>query len=140
MTIAKPTEFGSAEVTPKVTRRSFTKEYKLPLLERVDRCKGAGEIGRLLRQEGLYSSHLSTWRAQCREGTLVALARKRGPTKSKTDGQLEVERLRRDNERLRKKLARAEKIIDVQKNYQRFWGSPSTTTTRRAGAADGRHL
>ncbi len=122
MTIAKPTEFGSAEVTPKVIRRSFTKEYKLTLLERVDRCKGAGDIGRLLRQEGLYSSHLSTWRALRREGTLVALARKRGPTKTKTDELPEVERLRRDNERLRKKLARAEKIIDVQKKLSEVLG------------------
>ena len=52
----------------------------------------------------------------------MALARKRGPTKSKTDGQLEVERLRRDNERLRKKLARAEKIIDVQKKLSEVLG------------------
>ena len=122
MTTVQPTEFSSAEVAPKAIRRSFTKEYKLTILERADRCKGGGDIGRLLRQEGLYSSHLSGWRAQRREGTLVALARKRGPKKAKTGELPEVERLRRDNERLRKKLARAEKIIDVQKKLSEVLG------------------
>ena len=112
------------EVTSKAQRRRFTKEYKLTLLERADQCKDIGDIGRLLRQEGLYSSHLSTWRAQRREGTLVALARKRGPKKTKSDAERDNERLQREVERLRKKLTRAEKIIDVQKKLSEVLGIP----------------
>lgn len=122
MTTTKTTEASSVEVTPKATRRNFTTKYKLSILERADRCKTKGDIGRLLRQEGLYSSHLSTWRAARRAGTLEALGRKRGPKKAKTEEQLENERLQRDNERLRKKLAHAEKIIDVQKKLSEVLG------------------
>ena len=79
-------------------------------------------MGLLLRQEGLHSSHLSTWRALRRDGTLVALGRKRGPKKAKAGEQLEVESLQRDNARLRRKLAHAEKIIDVQKKLSEVLG------------------
>ena len=103
------------EVPAKATRRTFTKEYKLSILEKADRCTGPGEIGRLLRQEGLYSSHLTCWRALRREGGLRALGRKRGPKQTRTAEQLENEKLRHEIERLRKKLAHAEKIITVQK-------------------------
>ena len=116
------TQEAGTEVTPKVRRRSFTKEYKLDILEQADRRQSAGDVGRLLRQEGLYSSHLSVWRAQRRAGTLVALGRKRGPKSPKSDEQREVERLRLDNARLRKKLAHAEKIIDVQKKLSEVLG------------------
>ena len=123
MTTARPTEFSSAEVAPKAIRRKVTKEYKLSILERADRCNaGAGGVGLLLRQEGLHSSHLSTWRALRRDGTLVALGRKRGPKKAKAGEQLEVESLQRDNARLRRKLAHAEKIIDVQKKLSEVLG------------------
>jgi len=112
------------EVSPKATRRRFSKEYKLQVLERADRCTNTGEIGRLLRQEGLYSSHLTTWRRLRLEGTLGALGRKRGPKATKSTEQLENEKLRRENERLRKKLAHAEKIIDVQKKLSEVLGIP----------------
>jgi len=117
------TAISETEVSPKRKRRSFTKEYKLGILERADRCASPGEIGKLLRQEGLYSSHLSSWRGQRREGTLRALGRRRGPkTKKKTAEQLENEKLRRENERLRKKLAHAKKIITVQKKLSEVLG------------------
>lgn len=115
---------SETEVTAKAKRRRFTKEYKLDILERVDRCSNSGEIGKLIRQEGLYSSHLASWRRQRREGTLKALGRKRGPKKAKTAEQLENEKLRREVERLRKKLAHAEKIIDVQKKLSEVLGIP----------------
>jgi transposase-like protein len=122
MKISHPTQEAETEVTPRVRRRSFTKEYKLDILEQADRRQSTGDIGRLLRQEGLYSSHLSVWRAQRRAGTLVALGRKRGPKRPKSDEQQEVERLRLDNARLRRKLAHAEKIIDVQKKLSEVLG------------------
>jgi len=110
-----------SEVESKAKRRRFSKEYKISILERADRCSGRGEVGKLLRQEGLYSSHLSIWRAQRRDGTLKALGRRRGPTPA-TATQLENDRLKRENERLRKKLAHAEKIIDVQKKLSEVLG------------------
>ena len=122
--IMKKTQAAETEVSAKAKRRTFTTEYKLGLLEKADGCTGSGELGKLLRREGLYSSHLSTWRAQRREGTLKALGRKRGPKKTRTAEQLEVEKLRRENERLRKKLAHAEKIIDVQKKLSEVLGIP----------------
>lgn len=115
---------SETEVSSKPRRRSFTKEYKLSILERADRCSSAGDIGKLLRQEGLYSSHLASWRRQRRAGTLRALGRKRGPKKAKSAEQLENDKLRRENERLRKKLAHAEKIIDVQKKLSEVLGIP----------------
>jgi len=115
---------SKTEVESKAPRRRFTREYKISILERVDACTNPGEIGKLLRREGLYSSHLSSWRGQRREGILKALGRKRGPKKLESSTQLENEKLRRENEQLRKKLAYAEKIIDVQKKLSEVLGIP----------------
>ena len=112
---------AAAEVESKPKRRRFTKEYKLSILERADRCSGPGDVGKLLRQEGLYSSHLSLWRQLRREGTLESLGRKRGPAPASST-QLENDKLRREVERLRKKLVHAEKIIDVQKKLSEVLG------------------
>lgn len=115
-TTKKKTKAPETEVLAKGKRRTFTKEYKLRILERADQCVGeGGEIGKLLRREGLYSSHLTSWRKQRREGTLKALGRRRGPKTKKTAEQREIETLRRENERLHRKLDHAEKIIGVQK-------------------------
>jgi len=64
------------QVKQKIVRRAFTSAYKLSILEQADQCQGHGELGKLLRREGLYSSHLSTWRRLRREGTLQALKNK----------------------------------------------------------------
>lgn len=114
---------SKTEVESKAPRRRFTREYKISILERADACTNPGEIGKLLRQEGLYSSHLCSWRGQRRKGILNALGRKRG-AKAKSSTQLENEKLRRENERLRKKLAHADKIIDVQKKLSEVLGIP----------------
>jgi len=114
MTMIQPTQASETEIAERASRRRFTKEYKLRILEATDRCD-AGEVGKLLRREGLYSSHLGTWRKQRREGTLRALGRKRGPRPKRPAEQVELEKLRRENERLREKLRKAEKIIEVQK-------------------------
>jgi transposase len=111
------------EVVEKAKRRQYTAEYKLRILHEVDACKGTGEIGALLRREGLYSSLISKWREQRDRGSLAGLAaHKRGP---KADLQaVEFTRLQRENERLRKRLERAELIIDVQKKVAQMLGIP----------------
>ncbi len=103
------------EVSAKATRRRFTAAYKLLIVEKADACDTPGEIGELLRREGLYSSHLSSWRKAAREGSLRRLARKRGPRPS--GGKREarkVRKLERENARLREELRKARIIIDVQ--------------------------
>jgi len=111
------------EVVEKAKRRQYTAEYKLRILHEVDACKGTGEIGALLRREGLYSSLISKWREQRDRGSLEGLAaHKRGP---KADLRaVEFARLQRENERLRKRLERAELIIDVQKKVAQMLGVP----------------
>jgi transposase-like protein len=117
-------DISKTEVESKAPRRRFSTQYKISILERADACTTPGEIGKLLRQERLYSSHLSSWRGQRREGILSALGRKRGPKKATSSTQLELEKLQRENERLRKRLAHAEKIIDVQKKLSEMLGIP----------------
>jgi hypothetical protein len=120
MTEEKPgstVETPDPQVKPKTIRRAFTTAYKLSILEQADQCQGSGEIGALLRREGLYSSHLSTWRRLRREGTLQALKNnKRGPkpTLDAADRR-ELEHLRRRNAKLEHELEKARTIIDVQK-------------------------
>ena len=104
---------ASSEVVARPARRRFTAEYKLRVLQEADRCP-SGELGALLRREGLYSSHLTTWRRQRETGALTALAaKKRGP---KVDRQAEeLARLRREMAKLQTQLQRADLIIDAQK-------------------------
>jgi transposase len=125
MTTAAAARKIETEITERPLRRRFTKEYKLRILEEADRCTKAGETGALLRREGLYSSHLTNWRGQRHEGTLKALERKRGPKPKRRPEQAEVEKLRRENERLRERLRKAEKIIDVQKKLSEVLGLDS---------------
>lgn len=104
------------EVTPKAKRRTFTAEYKRQILRRADKCEQHGQIGVLLRQEGLYSSHLTDWRRQEAAGQLTgSQTSKRGRKAKQTAEQKETARLRRENERLRHQLVQAELIIDAQK-------------------------
>ena len=112
------------EVLPRAERRKFSGQYKLRILEEVDRCTERGQIGAILRREGLYSSQLSKWRQQRAEGQLQALsAQKRGRKTQEVDAD-EYARLQRENERLRARLAQAELIIDVQKKLSRLLGLP----------------
>ena len=103
----------NSEVAAKPARRTFTATYKLDILAQADRCTGHGQLGELLRREGLYSSHLSTWRQQRDAGGLQALGKKRG--RKATPKNKESAQLRREVEALRRKLGRAEQIIEIQK-------------------------
>ena len=111
------------EVVVKAQRRHFTAEYKRRVLQEADACTQHGEVGALLRREGLYSSHLNTWRGQRARGELQGLTpAKRG---RKADPQAaENARLQRETERLKAQLARAELIIDVQKKVSELLGLP----------------
>lgn len=113
------------EVLEKPERRRFTAEYKSRILAESERCAAPGALGALLRREGLYSSHLATWRRQREEGMGVGLTPKRRGRKSKKDPLAgENARLLRENEWLREKLRKAELIIDVQKKVAALLGTP----------------
>ena len=111
------------EVPEKAKRRRFTAGYKLGIVEAADRCTEPGALGALLRREGLYSSHLSTWRKQVRDGTLRALApKKRGPKKKRDPRDAEIAKLRREAARLKKRLAQYEVALEAQKKFAELWG------------------
>ena len=118
-------ETPDPQVKPKTIRRAFTTAYKLSILEQADECQGAGEIGVLLRREGLYSSHLSSWRRLRREGTLQALKNnKRGPKPTLAPAERrELAQLRRRNAKLEHELEKARTIIDVQKKLSSILAS-----------------
>ena len=111
------------EVVERAARRRFTPQYKLRILRAAGQCSTPGEVGALLRREGLYSSNLSAWRKQRDSGALASMsATKRGRRAKLSEQDKELERLRRDNERLRGKLVQAEKIIEVQKKLSEVLG------------------
>ena len=112
------------EVTGKKPRRKFTVKYKLRMLKKADTCTDPGQLGVLLRQEGLYSSNLTTLRKQRDEGILIAMSpKKRGrKTQPKNPLALEVARLQKENLGLKNKLKQAELIIDAQKKISEILG------------------
>ena len=116
----------NVEVPQRPVRRSFLADYKLQILRQADACTQSGQVGELLRREGLYSSHLRTWRPQRQQGTLDALApKKRGRKPHDNDPLIEENRrLERVNKRLVERLRQAEVIIDVQKKVAEILGIP----------------
>jgi transposase len=117
---ASPTKVDP-EVKAKPERRQFSAEYKRRILEEADACTEPGQIGALLRREGLYSSNLINWRKQRAEGSLKALSpKKRGPKPDPVAN--ENAALRRRIERLEAELKRAETIIEVQKKLSDLLG------------------
>ena len=114
------------EVSEKANRRRLTANYKLRILRKIDKCSNRGEVGALLRREGLYSSTVSKWRKQRLDGELSALQdKKRGrKRKSKDIRDKRIKKLERENRRLQQKLRQAETIIDVQKKVSTLLGIP----------------
>jgi transposase-like protein len=103
------------ELVERPRRRRFSADYKLRVLQEADACNTPGEIGALLRREGLYSSHLSNWRRQRDEGALAALGKPRG-RRAPNPLRVEIERLNKRAERAETELAKARKVIEVQGN------------------------
>jgi transposase len=117
------------EVAAKPKRRRFTADYKRSIVEQAEAGQDAGAIGSLLRREGLYSSHLSTWRRQSRQGELAALSPQKRGRKITVSPLLEENRkLVATNARLQKRLENAELIIDVQKKLAALLGRPIPDT------------
>ena len=111
------------EVVGRAVRRRFTPQYKLKILREAERCSTPGEIGALLRREGLYSSNLSAWRKQREAGAYASmLATKRGRQPKLSAQDKELAGLRQELERVHKKLGQAEKIIEVQKKLSEVLG------------------
>lgn len=117
----------NGEVLPRAQRRRFSAEYKRRILQEADQCRQPGQVGMLLRREGLYSSHLSCWRQQRELGELGTLR----PGKPAADPAVKVvARLQREVTRLQGRLDQAEKIIAVQKKLCDLLGLPSEDRLR----------
>jgi transposase len=111
----------NTEVVAKAKRKRFTAAEKLRILREVEACQGSGEIGALLRREGIYSSYLTTWRRQRETGELDGLSpQKRGPKPNPEA--IELGKLRREHERLKERMRQAELIIEVQKKVAQMLG------------------
>ena len=112
------------EVPEKRPRRKFTAKYKLRILAEVDACTQPGQIGALLRREGLYSSNLTTWRQQREKGILQAMTPKKRGRKRKQPNPLakRVAQLEKENLRLQQKLKKADLIIEAQKKMSEILG------------------
>jgi transposase len=115
------------EVVDKPKRRRFTKAYKLDILMQIDACSGVGQIGALLRREGLYSSHLTNWRLQRSQGRLDTSATKKRTAKPNQHQAARVTQLERENTRLKARLRQAELILDIQKKASEILGIPLKT-------------
>jgi transposase-like protein len=122
----------ATEVVAKAQRRRFTAADKLRVLREADRCTKPGELGALLRREGLYTSHLSAWRQARQRGELAGLApRARGPKPQPVDPRdRKIAELERENRRLSARLERAEGLIAVQKKVSQLLGIPLESDER----------
>jgi transposase-like protein len=114
------------EVVADAGRRTFSAQYKQRILAEADAATAQpGAIGALLRREGLYSSHLVTWRRERQAGILKGLTpHKRGPKSKRSPQEEEIQKLRRENQRLTEELRKAEIVIDVQKKVGALLGWP----------------
>jgi transposase len=112
---AAPTGVPDPELVERPARRRFTAEYKLRVLREADACSRPGEVGALLRREGLYTSHLTYWRKQRDAGALRELGRPRG-RKPADRRDAEIAELRRRAERAEAELVKARKVIEIQGN------------------------
>ena len=114
------------EVPEKASRRSYTAEYKRLILKEAEVCKERGQVGALLRREGLYFSNLTAWRHQVERGTLDALSsKKRGPKARKPDPSVRrITEQEKEIQKLQSRLRKAELIIEVQKKIAEIFQLP----------------
>jgi len=117
---------ANPEVVAKATRRRFAVDYKLKILDQADQCRDTGQLGALLRREGLYHSNLQLWRRQREQGILSGLTPRKRGRKPNPQSQLveEIEQLKRQNQRLSQRLGQAEIIIEFQKKLSEALGIP----------------
>jgi len=111
------------EVSERAKRRRFTAQYKLRIVREADACRGDGDVGALLRREGLYSSHLSKWRRQRDEIAGLGLAAIKRGRKGKAEDP-RVKELERENARLKHRLARVETMLEIPKKASELLGIP----------------
>src|SRR3954471_8871523 len=132
---ARPSREGvpDPDLVERASRRRFSAEYKLRILRETDACSRPGEIGALLRREGLYTSHLTAWRKQRDAGALAGLDRKRG-RKPADPREAELAALRRRAERAEAELEKARKVIKIQGNVsallEQMLGTEGASTRR----------
>jgi transposase-like protein len=128
MTATAITSLGEVtEVPEKARRRTYTAEYKLKIVKEADTCSGTGDIGALLRREGLYSSQLTTWRQARDRGELApgSKAKKRGPTAVPVDARDKtIADQARQIAKLTARAERAEAIAEIQKKVAALLGRP----------------
>lgn len=120
-------EAPEVEVLPRGRRQTFSVAYKLRLLTEADQCTQPGQVGSLLRREGLYSSHLTNWRRQRERGEL---GRKQRGQPAADPAVKEVAQLRQENARLQTRLERAETIIEIQKKLSALLGLPCEVVSK----------
>jgi transposase len=112
-------------VVAKASRRRFTVEYKRKIVREADGCKSPGAVGALLRREGLYSSHLTVWRAARERGELAGAPKPRGPAPQVPDRRdKQIADLTRETARWRQRAERAEALVEVQKKLAALLGTP----------------
>jgi transposase len=118
------TERPETEVSDKAKRRRFTAKYKLRILREAEKCTERGALGALLRREGLYSSHLTSWRKQAERGELAGLTpKRRGPKPKPVDPRdKRIVQLERDNKKLNRRAERAEALVEVPKKLSELLG------------------
>lgn len=112
---AAGTGVSDPELVEQAKRRSFTAEYKAKILAEADACTRPGEVGELLRREGLYTSHLTYWRKQRKDGALKELGKPRGRKPVDRRDQ-EIAQLKRKLERSEAELVKAHRVIEIQGN------------------------
>ena len=122
----QPVEPQETEVSSKARRRRFTADYKRRIVREADACSEPGQVGALLRREGLYSSHLTSWRREVEQRELEALSpKKRGPKVDERDRT--IAELARENEKLKARAERAELLVEIQKKVASLLGIPLAT-------------
>lgn len=132
--VAEPLVRQEVEVVAKAQRRRFTAAYKRRILEEADRCRKPGEVGALLRREGLYSSNLTAWRAARARGELMGdAAKRRGPKRKPAPPEAKrLLELEREKRRWRARAERAEALVEVQKKLSALLHQDDGPSTARS--------